>query len=491
MNGTAVKTAGMAMAVLALAVLPAPAGSGSAWGQVPLPPVDGPLTRPLEPALDRVDERLGSRLERRREQLEEEAEEAAVEEGAAEAAAGTADEVVSGTVETAGQTVRQAGNAATGALGDATQGLAGGVRQVLRPFELGADPAGWPIEKDILLTLLDERQVQTATARGLDIVARRELPSLGLVMVTLRSPAGIAPGQAISEMRQALPTSVVDFNHVYRFAGQADTAPGSVGPAGGAAEADAAAVPGSLRIGMIDSAVMADHLALRESNVIGEDFVTNEGARPVGHGTAVASLIARSADNDAEIFSASVFFETPNFAPGATTASLVAALDWLASERVDVINMSLAGPGNALLERAVNALLEDGPPIVAAVGNNGPSGEPLYPAAYDDVIGVTAVDREGRVFLYANRGDHVDFAALGVNVKVADSEGTWRVESGTSMASPHVSVVVARTRGPGRLSLDPLLAALAASAEDLGRDGFDSTFGHGLITDAPVLVSRE
>jgi subtilisin family serine protease len=220
------------------------------------------------------------------------------------------------------------------------------------------------------------------------------------------------------------------------------------------------------------------------------DFVTNEGTRPLTHGTAVASLIAQGSENEARILSASVFFQAPNYAPGATTESLVAALDWLASERVHAINMSLAGPANALLEKAIGALLDAGPPIVAAVGNNGPSGEPLYPAAYAGVIGVTAVDRDGKVFLYANRGEHVDYAALGVNVKVADSEGSWTLQSGTSMASPYVAVVVARMQHAGRMPLDALTAALTASAEDLGRDGFDSTFGHGLITGVPGLVSR-
>jgi subtilisin family serine protease len=235
---------------------------------------------------------------------------------------------------------------------------------------------------------------------------------------------------------------------------------------------------------------MADHASLRLSKVEARDFVTNEGTRPLTHGTAVASLIAQGSENEARILSASVFFQAPNYAPGATTESLVAALDWLASERVHAINMSLAGPANALLEKAIGALLDAGPPIVAAVGNNGPSGEPLYPAAYAGVIGVTAVDRDGQVFLYANRGEHVDYAALGVNVKVADSEGSWTLQSGTSMASPYVAVVVARMQHAGRIPLDALTAALTASAEDLGRDGFDSTFGHGLITGLPGLVSR-
>lgn len=476
MYGTSANRACIITAWLGLAVLGGPAASGDAFAQVGLPPLDGPLRRPLDPALERIDERLGSRIDRRLEEMEEEVEEPVSEAGEA------LDDAASGTVE-------GAANTATTVVGNAAQGVAGAVAQTLRPFALAADPAGWPVERDMLVTLLDQAGLETLNGQGLEIVARRELSALGLVMVTLRKPAGSDLGSAIADLRAVHPDAVVDYNHVYRFAqrtpepargAQVSTAPADEAPDG---------VP--LRVGMIDSAVMPEHLSLRDSKVVAEDFVTNEGRRPLNHGTAVASLIAQSADNEAEIFSASVFFQTANHAPGATTESLVAALDWLASMRVHAINMSLAGPGNGLLEKAVSTLLEDGPPIVAAVGNNGPSGEPLYPAAYADVIGVTAVDRDGAVFLYANRGEHVDYAALGVDVKVADSEGTWTLQSGTSMASPRVAVVVARTQQPGRLALDALAAALAASAEDLGRDGFDPVFGHGLITGAPVLVSRQ
>ena len=462
-------------------------GSGVATGQV-LPS----LQRPLDPALEQVD-RLGSRIERRREELDEEVDEPVVEDAvpeAQESADETVDGVASAADETAGNTTRNTVSSATTAAGSAAQAVTGAVGQALRPFLLAADSDGWPVEQDIVVTLVDESRLAAVRGYGLDLVAQRELPALGLVMVTLRNPAGVGLERTVTDLRNALPDAIVDFNHVYRFAEATDAAPAadSDQPPNASGEAPAAA---PIRVGMIDSAVMARHTALRDSSIVARDFVTNEGQRPLNHGTAVASLIARSAGSGTEILSASVFFQTGNYAPGATTESLVAALEWLAAERVDAVNMSLAGPGNGVLEAAVEAALEDGPPIVAAVGNNGPSGEPLYPAAYADVIGVTAVDRDRKVFLYANRGEHVDYAALGVHVKVADSEGTWRVESGTSMASPHVSVVVARTMSADRMTLEVLLAALTASAEDLGKDGFDSTFGHGLITEAPLLLSRQ
>ena len=461
--------------------------SGVATGQV-LPS----LERPLDPALEQVD-RLGSRIERRRQELEEEIEEPVADDAVPEtqeSASETVDGVASTADETAGNTIRNTVSSATAAAGSAAQAVTGAAGQALRAFLLAADSHGWPVEQDIVVSLVDKSRLAALRGYGLDVVAQRELPALGLVMVTLRNPPGIRLGRTITDLRNALPDAVVDFNHVYRFAQATDAVPAvDSDPAPNVSDEPPVAAP--FRVGMIDSAVMAEHIALRDSSVVARDFVAHEGRRPLNHGTAVASLIARSAGSGIEILSASVFFQTGNYAPGATTESLVAALEWLAAERVDAVNMSLAGPSNAILETAVEAALQDGLPIVAAVGNNGPSGEPLYPAAYADVIGVTAVDRDRKVFLYANRGDHVDYAALGVHVKVADSEGTWRVESGTSMASPHVSVLVARTMSAGPMTLEVLLAALTASAEDLGKDGFDSTFGHGLITDKPLLLSRQ
>ena len=359
---------------------------------------------------------------------------------------------------------------------------------VLRVFVPETDAAGAPIEADIIMAVADAEQRVLVEQAGYRILARRTLPSLGLTMLTLERPATLSMVAALDALRTSVPGIRADFNHVYR--GTADTTKVA---ASDAPELSSAAPDGDeqrLRIGVIDSDVLPEHPALRKVVVTRKDFVTHEALRPQTHGTAVSSLIARSAGDNVSIYSASVFFQAGNYAPGATTESLVAALDWLASEQVDVINMSLAGPGNDLLELAVGQLRDTGPLIVAAVGNNGPASEPLYPAAYEGTIGVTAVDRDGRIFRYANRGDYVDCAATGVNVKVADSTtGGWRIESGTSMASPFIAVWVARLLREQAVPRAAVITQLVASAKDLGRNGYDTTYGHGLISELPAVVS--
>ena len=359
---------------------------------------------------------------------------------------------------------------------------------LIRNFVGSVDPDGRDIEEEIIVVLVETARADSLAQTATEIVSRRDLPALGRSLLILKRTLKLSMPEAIRSLRESNPGASVDYNHVYRLTSDSAIQPGA-DPAIDAAismPVDA----GAPRIGIVDSAVMREHRALRGVVINAQDFATHAGHRPLTHGTAVASLVADSSQNSAAIYSASVFFQVPNHEPGATAESIVAALDWLVAERVDVINMSLAGPGNRILEAAIAALVERDAAIVAAVGNNGPASEPLYPAAYDGVIGVTAVDARNRVFRHANRGVYVDYAARGVNVKVADSTtGGWRIESGTSMASPHVAVVAAQMLRASAIEPDTLMSWLMANAEDLGRKGFDEVFGHGLITRPPVVVS--
>jgi minor extracellular protease Epr len=208
----------------------------------------------------------------------------------------------------------------------------------------------------------------------------------------------------------------------------------------------------------------------------------------VVHGTAVASVIAGAAEESAgrvslsKLRAASVFFRDGDGQVRATTAGLVAALDWLAgAPDLRVVNMSLAGPPNRLLEVALADVAMHGVIVVAAVGNNGPTGGPLYPAAYDTVVGVTAVDSGHRVYRYANRGRQVMFSALGVQVAVATPGGGFSTQSGTSLASPRVAALLGETIAAGSLSSAAAVESLQTAALDLGDSHYDEVYGYGLV----------
>ena len=112
-------------------------------------------------------------------------------------------------------------------------------------------------------------------------------------------------------------------------------------------------------------------------------------------------------------------------------------------------------------------------------GNGGPAAQPMFPAAYDSVVAVTAVDSGGRIFRLANRGEYLDLAAPGVDLLHAKAGGGYSTSSGTSFAVPFTSVAVARIK-----QLQPetdALDALYRSADDLGPPGRDDIYGYGLL----------
>lgn len=461
--------------MFAAACLVAQTGGSIAFAQVVPSPV-GDIVGPSpldDPLLSETERRLERRLERPlgNDELEDEVDAATdpvteqAQEVAPEEIPKTVDRTLDQTVTVLPNTVQSVANAAIGPL---------------RPFVEGVDPFGRAIEKDVLMVLIEPQELAKIAQSGLPVRQQRRLPSLGLVLVRIEGPSAPSLAQTAVDIRADFPRAAVDYNFLYRLADDEDAAPpDSASPPPVTNEGYVPEGPG-VRLGLIDSAVSAEHSALADVRLVTRDFVPYEGERPLGHGTAVASIMAANTGGDAAILAASVFFQKPGFAPGASTESLLAALDWLAGSHVDAINMSLAGPADDLLERALEKLRDDGPSVVAAVGNNGPAGAPLYPAAYDSVLGITAIDREQRIFAYANRGEHVVFAAPGVNVKVADSAGSWRLESGTSMASPYVAAIVAVAMHASELPKDGLIEALKANAVDLGDEGFDPVFGYGL-----------
>jgi hypothetical protein len=239
---------------------------------------------------------------------------------------------------------------------------------------------------------------------------------------------------------------------------------------------------------MIDSRVDREHPALHHARIQARAFTSAGAVLPSFHGTAIASIIAGNGDGyvgiapNSEIYAAEVFEQDPRRGEIASTVSLVRALDWLISSDVDVVNISLAGPPNRLLEAALQRASESDVTILAAAGNGGPVAAPMYPAAYSSVVAVTAVDASGQVFRLANRGDYLDIAAPGVGLRHAKSGGGFAASSGTSFAVPFASAAVARLRQlqPGEDALE----LLCRSAEDLGPPGRDSIYGFGLLRPA-------
>jgi subtilisin family serine protease len=206
------------------------------------------------------------------------------------------------------------------------------------------------------------------------------------------------------------------------------------------------------------------------------------------HGTAVASLMVGRSDKfhgaapSAALYAADVYCGVPT---GGAVDAVADALAWLARERVPIINVSLVGPANVMLENIVRIVVARGHLVIAAVGNDGPAAPVLYPAAYPGVVGVTAVDARQRALLEAARGKHVDFAAPGADIAAAGGKQAYAAVRGTSFAAPIVAgLLVAEMPEPNAVRAEVALATLARLAIDLGSPGLDTTYGHGLVGDA-------
>jgi hypothetical protein len=298
-----------------------------------------------------------------------------------------------------------------------------------------------------------------------------------MVMVVLRLPAGRSATDAIAELEALEPGSTAGVNHAYRD----DTEPRPV-PAGREYANAAVGWPGTgcaprIAIGIIDTDPGPQGLT---AEVVHRSF----GAAGAGtaHGAAIAALLAGPGRLTApRIFHAGVVGPDARGAEAASVDALVRAFDWMQANEVRLVNVSLAGPYNRILDRSIQAAARRGMVIVAAAGNTGPDGPPRYPAAFDQTISVTAVDAALVPFARATAASRIDIAAPGVDVFVTvDGAGSYL--SGTSIAAPFVTAVIAAdAEAAGLGSVGAIRDWLGSQAWDLGAPGTDSVFGAGLV----------
>ncbi len=289
----------------------------------------------------------------------------------------------------------------------------------------------------------------------------------------------------IEDFRTATNAVAVDYNHVYGIAGEARSA-GPQNPEGWQPPEASRTPPDAppLRLGLTEAGLDRDHPCFANTSLTEQRDLDQIPERARMHVTAVASLLVGCglpAGQRSDLYNASVLIGMAGDTPASSAARLVEALEWLIAQKVHVINMSISGPSNDVLDHAVRKTGEAGIPIVAAVGNDGPAAPPRYPAAYDSVVAVTAVDSGQNIYRRAVRGPHVTFSADGVNVPVAVPGGGYQPQSGTSLATP----IVARQLA-GRLQAstpDEAIAGLADEATDLGDPGRDPVYGWGYLPD--------
>lgn len=348
-------------------------------------------------------------------------------------------------------------------------------------------PANAP---DELVAVVTAEDLTAAQNLGFEIIADEQVDLVGNRLARLRVPSGLTLAEARQRLIDTRPAVEADFNHYYRAEQEAKCSGQRClvrSIIGWPTEMDFGAV--SSRIGLVDTGINVEHDALKGQKVDLTVF-SDEARDPSSkiHGTAVAALLVGARNSrtpgllpDAELIAVDAFHRRGRD-DRADVYDLVRALNVVAAKDVTVINLSLTGPDNIVLKRAVAAVADRDIMMVAAAGNKGPKADPLYPAAYPNVTVATAVDRRLRPYRRAGQGEHIDFAAPGVEVWTAASVRGARTKTGTSFAAPFITAAIAyiRAQSPD-LTRAEVKQLLVAAVEDLGDLGRDPVFGWGLL----------
>jgi subtilisin family serine protease len=355
-------------------------------------------------------------------------------------------------------------------------------------------------QKELIVLVAADRASEIAArlARQYNLTAdpRVLIPLLDGAIVGLR----FAGDRSLESLLQALSADpdvqLVQPNYDYRASKETArprTAPQYSGEKLRLDEAHQLARGNGVMIAVIDTAIDAAHPELAGA-IAGVFDAVGKGPAPAEpHGTEIAGiLVARSALKgvapEAKLLSVRAFRGSGADPATSTSLQLLKGINWAFASGAKVMNMSFTGPTDPLLERIIKNAAAKGVIFIAAAGNNGPKAPPVYPAAYPEVIAVTATDERDEIYGKANRGAYVCIAAPGVDIVAPALKKGYSVSSGTSMAAAHVSGVVALLlERDGKLDWSGARTILSKSARKPGASIAAEAFGAGIVDAAGAL----
>ena len=331
---------------------------------------------------------------------------------------------------------------------------------------------------------------------GYTLHKQEKLAGLNLYLLTFDCPPGVSPKDASLELERLQPKSSVGALNKYSLNSSQVSFSSSQAPKTFANEMlgwpeSGCDVP--VKIGIIDGGLSEKFREQTSARVYTRSFIeTAPSETAMRHGTSIAAILTDPVRlKDVMLYSAAVVEQDENGNDYSSPTAILKALDWMVLNDVKVVNISLSGPPNKVLETALDAASDKGLLIVAAVGNQGQNSPPQFPAAYNTVLAATAVDVEGDIYDKAVRGNHVDFSAPGVDIYI-NVEGQNRYISGTSIAAPFITAAIASSLGMEAYeNRDDIIQYFSGSATDLGPKGKDTIFGRGLINAKYICNSKQ
>lgn len=340
-------------------------------------------------------------------------------------------------------------------------------------IEEGRDRDGELVLAGEWLLFADSAITASLAKPGIKVISERRLEALSLYVIRIKVTDALNNQEALNQQLPEGVTAQWVKHHIYLSQAALKTADNV-----GHVEDRVCSMP--FRMGMVDTSIDTSHPLLDHVTITQRSFHIQGTKTSHAHGTAVAAIAAGRLPNESHIVNAGVFYSRSSISQGATLLSLVEGINYLAKAGVSVINFSLTGPANPLLAKAVKRLRDKGILLAAAAGNDGPAATPRYPAAYDDVIAVTAIDDKDSIYRWANQGDYIELAGPGVSVTTARPNGEIGSETGTSMAAPLVSAIAGCHIALGESAVSTR-AILRQQATDLGEKGRDPVYGYGAI----------
>lgn len=252
----------------------------------------------------------------------------------------------------------------------------------------------------------------------------------------------------------------------------------------------------AIKVAIIDTGIDVKHpdLSANIKGGVSTVWYTTSFNDDNGHGTHVAGITA-AIDNEIGVIGIgpkiSLYaIKVLDRRGSGYLSDVIEGLDWAVQNGIQVVNMSLGTAADVQSFReAVQRANQAGIVQVAAAGNTGSA--VTYPAAYLEVIAVSATDSSDNLASFSSRGPEVDLAAPGVSIYSTYKGSLYKTLSGTSMAAPHVTGAAALVLttaivgwdldGNGIWSPAEVQNKLEKTAEDLGMSGRDNLFGFGLV----------
>lgn len=250
-------------------------------------------------------------------------------------------------------------------------------------------------------------------------------------------------------------------------------------------------------VAVVDTGVDIEHPDLKDRLMKGYNVIDpkSEPYDDVGHGTHVAGIISAKVNNNEGI--AGMMWggkllpvKALDSSGTGTTYSVAKGIIWATDQGAKVINLSLGNYADAqFLHEAIRYAFDRDVVLIAATGNDNTE-RPGFPAAYPEVLSVSATDYNLEKASFSNYGDYVDVMAPGESIASTYPDNQYAALSGTSMASPHVAALAALIRSVNPdLKNTEVMEIIRKNVIDLGEAGHDKYFGYGQIDVYAALLA--